>query len=122
MLRERVHLRLGTLGASEASIVEDVLETDLIVTAPMHLAEGQQAKTGDALVVAWDDANGPHQLPCELIAVLTRDVPNWQVRPPRRAPSGQRRRHVRVAQEDALTLVRDRQAFAGTVTDLSEGG
>jgi hypothetical protein len=121
-LRQRAHVRAGTWGASVATVVEDVLDQDLVVGAPLDLVEGQEPAIGDRLTVAWEDANGPHILPCDLTAVLARALPHWQVRPAGPARTEQRRRHVRVLSNDAVTIVRDREALPGGLIDLSEGG
>src|SRR5205085_6501600 len=95
-LRERVHIRLVKWGVSLPSVAEDVLDVDLVLGGPLNLVEGQMPETGERLLVLWEDANGPHQLPCEMGAVLPRELPQWQVRPAGLARSEQRRRHVRV--------------------------
>jgi hypothetical protein len=122
MLRQRAHVRAGTWGASVPTVVEDVLDHDLVVGAPLDLVEGQEPAIGDRLTVLWEDANGPRLLPCDLTAVLARELPHWQVRPSGPARSEQRRRHVRVLSTDPVTIVRDREALAGGLIDLSEGG
>jgi c-di-GMP-binding flagellar brake protein YcgR len=104
------------------SVVEDVLETDLVVAGPLNLAEGQEPAQGEKLTISWEDPNGPRQLPCEMGNVLARELPHWQVRPAGVARSDQRRRHVRVVTEGPVTIIRDRQAHAATLLDLSEGG
>jgi hypothetical protein len=122
MLRQRAHVRAGSWGASVGTVVEDVLDHDLVVGAPIDLAEGKAPAIGDRLTVAWEDANGPHILPCDLTAVLARELPHWQVRPVGPARTEQRRRHVRVLSTDPVTIVRDREALPGGLIDLSEGG
>lgn len=122
LLRQRVHVRAGTWATSMPSVVEDLLETDLVVAGPLDLVEDQVPETGARITVAWEDANGPQILPCELGSVLVRELPQWQVRPAGPARSEQRRRHVRVAAEDAVTIIRDREALGATLLDLSEGG
>jgi hypothetical protein len=121
-LRQHVHLRLGKWGVSLASVVEDVLDVDIVVAGPLNLIEGQAPASGDRLTMSWEDANGHRQLPCEMGAVLTRELPQWQVKPVGVARTEQRRRHVRVGTEQPVTVIRDRQAFPATLIDLSEGG
>lgn len=121
-LRQRVHLRLVKWGVSMPSVVEDVLENDLIVAGPLHLVDGQMPDKDERLLVLWEDANGPHQLPCDMGSVLPRELPQWQVRPAGLARTEQRRSHVRVHADSPATLIRDRQAYAATLVDLSEGG
>jgi c-di-GMP-binding flagellar brake protein YcgR len=122
LLRQRVHLRLARWGASVPSVVEDVLDTDLIVAGPLGLAAGQEPSQGERLTIWWEDPNGPRQLPCEMGNLLMRELPSWQVRPVGEARSDQRRRHVRVVTDGPVTIIRDRQAHAATLLDLSEGG
>jgi hypothetical protein len=121
-LRERVHVRLGRWAVSLPSIVEDVTETDLILGAPLDLAEGQEPNAGERLLVMWEDAVGPHTLPCSFAAVVPRELPQWRVAPDGLAKGDQRRRHVRAATEGKATIVRDQAAHAGTLLDVSEGG
>ena len=121
-LRQRVHLRVVRWGVSLPSVVEDVLESDLVLAGPLHLVDGQMPAKEDRLLVLWEDANGPHQLPCEMGSVLPRELPQWQVRPVGNARTEQRRSHVRVHADSPATLIRDRQAYAVTLVDLSEGG
>jgi hypothetical protein len=122
LLRQRVHLRLARWGASVPSVVEDVLDNDLIVAGPLGLPTGQEPSQGERLTIWWEDPNGPRQLPCEMGNVLVRELPSWQVRPAGEARSEQRRRHVRVATEGPMTIIRDRQAHPASIVDLSEGG
>ena len=121
-LRQRVHVRLGRWAVSLPTIVEDVLGGELLLGAPLDLAEGQTPQNGERLLVLWEDVAGPHTLPCSFAAVVPRELPHWQVRPAGVARSDQRRRHVRVVTEGPVTIIRDRQAHAATLLDLSEGG
>ena len=121
-LRQRVHLRLVRWGVSMPSVVEDVLESDLVVAGPLGLVEGQMPEKEERLLVLWEDANGPHQLPCDMGNVLTRELPQWQVKPAGVARTEQRRSAVRVHAESPATIIRDRQAFGATLVDLGEGG
>jgi hypothetical protein len=122
LLRQRVHIRLARWGASVPSVVEDVLDNDLIVAGPLGLADGQEPSQGEKLTISWDDPNGPRQLACEMGNLLMRELPSWQVRPVGAPRSDQRRRHVRVVTDGPVTIIRDRQAHAATLLDLSEGG
>jgi c-di-GMP-binding flagellar brake protein YcgR len=122
LLRQRVHVRLAKWGTSLPSLVEDLLDVDLVVAAPLDLADDQGAEVGERLTIAWEAPNGPRQLPCDLLHVLTRELPHWQVRPAGPVRTEQRRRHVRVLSTDPVTIVRDRQALPGDLVDLSEGG
>ena len=121
-LRQRVHLRLVRWGVSMPSVVEDVLESDLVLAGPLNLVDGQMPEKDERLLLLWEDANGPHVLPCDMGAVLPRELPQWQVKPAGVARTEQRRSAVRVHAESAATIIRDRQAFAATLVDLSEGG
>lgn len=122
LLRQRVHIRLARWGTSVPSVVEDVLDVDLVLAGPLGLVEGQEPAAGEKLTVSWDDPNGPRQLPCEMGNVLARELPHWQVRPTGEARSDQRRSHARVVTEGPVTIIRDRQAHAASLIDLSEGG
>src|SRR5688572_28813970 len=104
------------------SIVEDVLDNDLVVAGPLNLVDGQMPAKDERVLVLWEDANGPHQLPCDMGNVLPRELPQWQVRPAGNARTEQRRSHVRVHADSPATLIRDRQAYPATLVDLSEGG
>ena len=121
-LRQRVHLRLVRWGVSMPSVVEDVLDSDLVVAGPLNLVEGQMPEKEERLLLLWEDANGPHQLPCDMGNVLTRELPQWQVKPAGPARTEQRRTAVRVHADTAVTIIRDRQAYPATLVDLSEGG
>ncbi len=121
-LRQRVHLRLAKWGVSMPSVVEDILDNDLVVGGPLHLVEGQMPEKDERLIVLWEDANGPHQLPCDMGSVLTRELPQWQVRPAGVARTEQRRSAVRVHADSPATIIRDRQAYPATLVDLSESG
>jgi hypothetical protein len=122
LLRQRVHIRLARWGTSVPSVVEDVLDVDLVLAGPLGLAEGQEPAQGEKLTVSWDDPNGPRQLPCEMGNVLARELPHWQVRPTGESRSEQRRSHARVVTEGPVTIIRDRQAHSASLVDLSEGG
>jgi hypothetical protein len=121
-LRQRISIRAGTWQRSLPSIVEDLLDEDLVVGAPATLADGQAPAQGDTIVVAWEDANGPHQLDTSLVAVLTRELPQWQVRPQGPPRTEQQRRHVRVGVDFPAVLVRDKRSIEADLLDLSEGG
>jgi hypothetical protein len=121
-LRERVHVRVGRWAVSLPSIVEDVTETDILLGAPLDLAEGQEPSAGERMLLMWEDAAGPHTLPCSFAAVVPRELPQWRVTPDGLAKGDQRRRHVRAATDGAATIIRDQSANAATLLDVSEGG
>jgi hypothetical protein len=121
-LRQRVHVRLGRWAVSLPSIVEDVLAGELLLGAPLDLAEGQTPNNGERLLVMWEDLAGPHTLPCSFAAVVPRELPQWRVRPDGVARDDQRRRHVRASTEGTLTIVRDHDGVSASLIDLSEGG
>lgn len=121
-LRERVHVRLGRWAVSIPAIVEDVTDTDLLLGAPLDLAEGQEPAAGERLLIMWEDASGPHTLPASFAAVVPRELPQWRVKPDGLARGDQRRRHVRAATDGVATIIRDQSANPGTLLDVSEGG
>jgi hypothetical protein len=121
-LRQRIGIRAATWQTSLPSIVEDVLDEDLVVGAPITLAEGMEPAQGDTITVAWEDANGPHLLDATLVTVLRRELPQWQLRPHGVPRIEQQRRHVRVAMDKPAVLVRDKQSLDAGLIDLSEGG
>lgn len=121
-LRHRISIRAATWQRSLPSIVEDLLDEDLVVGAPTTLAEGQAPAQGDKIVVAWEDANGPHQLDTTLVAVLARELPQWQLRPQGLPRTEQQRRHVRVGVDAPAVIVRDKKSIEADLLDLSEGG
>lgn len=122
VLRQRISIRAGLWQRSLPSIVEDLLDTDLVVGAPTTLAEGQTPVQGDKVVVAWEDANGPHLLDTTIVAILARELPQWQLRPQGLPRTEQQRRHVRVGVDFPAVLVREKKSIEADLLDLSEGG
>lgn len=121
-LRQRIGIRAASWQTSLPSIVEDLFDEDIVVAAPTTLVEGMEPAQGDLVTVAWEDAVGPHILDTELVTVLKRELPHWQLRPRGRPRTEQHRRHVRVALEKPVVLVRDKQSLEAQLIDLSEGG
>jgi c-di-GMP-binding flagellar brake protein YcgR len=121
-LRQRVHLRLARWSVSLPSLVEDILAGEILLAAPLDLAEGLAPEKSERLLVMWEDDGGPHTLPCSFAATVPRELPQWRVQPDGLARDDQRRRHVRASTDGKVTIVRDQQAHAGTLLDLSEGG
>ena len=121
-LRQRIGIRAQPWQTSLPSIVEDLLDEDIVVGAPTTLAEGMEPATDDTIVVAWEDGNGPHVLDTTLVAVLRRELPQWQLRPTGLPRTEQHRRHIRVALDRPAVLVRDKQSLDANLLDLSEGG
>ena len=121
-LRQRVHVRLGRWAVSLPSIVEDVIGGEILLGAPLDLAEGQEPTNGERLLVMWEDLAGPHTLPCAFAAVVPRELPQWRVHPDGVARDDQRRRHVRATTDGSITIVRDHEAITASLIDLSEGG
>lgn len=121
-LRQRIGIRAASWQTSLPSIVEDLFDEDLVVGAPMTLVDGMEPAQGDHITVAWEDANGPHLLDTELVTVLKRELPQWQLRPHGAPRTEQQRRHVRVALDKPAVLVRDKQSLDCHLLDLSEGG
>jgi hypothetical protein len=121
-LRQRVHVRLGRWAVSLPSIVEDVTATELLLGAPLDLAEGQEPTAGERLLLMWEDQTGPHTLPCSFAAVVARELPQWRVAPDGLAKGEQKRRHVRAATDGAAHIVRDQALHAAQLLDVSEGG
>jgi hypothetical protein len=121
-LRQRVHVRLARWAVSLPSLVEDILAGEILLAAPLDLAEGLEPEKGERLLIMWEDVAGPHTLPCSFAATVPRELPQWRVQPDGVARDDQRRRHVRAATEGAVTIIRDHQALPGTLLDLSEGG
>jgi hypothetical protein len=121
-LRQRVHVRLGRWAVSLPSIVEDVSDSDIMLSAPLDLAEGQEPAGGERLLLMWEDITGPRTLPCSFAAVVPRELPQWRVQPDGLAKGEQKRRHVRAATEGAAHVVRDQALHAAHLLDVSEGG
>jgi len=121
-LRQRVHVRLGRWAVSLPSIVEDVAEPDILLGAPLDLAEGQEPTGGERLLLMWEDQAGPHTLPCSFAAVVPRELPQWRVQPDGLAKGEQKRRHVRAATEGVAHVVRDQALHGAQLLDVSEGG
>ena len=121
-LRQRIGIRAGAWQTSLPSIVEDLLDEDLVVGAPTSLAEGMEPAQEDPITVTWEDPNGPHVLDTTLVAVLRRELPQWQLRPHGLPRQEQHRRHIRVAVDKPAVLVRDKQSLEAHLLDLSEGG
>jgi hypothetical protein len=121
-LRQRVHVRLGRWALSLPTIVEDVGEGEILLGAPLDLAEDQAPVAGDRLQILWEDQSGPHTLACSFGAVVPRELPHWRVHPDGAAKSDQRRRHVRAGTEGGITVVRDQALHPATLLDVSEGG
>lgn len=121
-VRQRIGIRAASWQASLPSMVEDLLDADLVVAAPTSLAVGQVPAQGDAVLVAWEDTAGPRLLNTTLVNVLSRDLPQWQLRPTGTPTTEQQRRHVRVALHRPAIIVRDRQSIEVDLLDLSEGG
>lgn len=121
-LRQRVGIKASSWQTSLPSIVEDILDEDLVVGAPLTLVEGMEPAQESEVTVAWEDANGPHLLDTTLVAVLKRELPQWQLRPHGLPRTEQHRRHVRVAMDKPAVLVRDKQSLDADLLDLSEGG
>lgn len=121
-LRQRVHVRLGRWAVSLPSIVEDLDGNDIILGAPLDLAEDQQPAASERLLVMWEDQAGPHTLPCSFAAVVPRELPQWRLAPDGIARGDQRRRHVRASTDGVATLVRDQQPIKADLLDVSEGG
>ena len=120
-LRQRVHVRLGRWAVSLPSIVEDVAE-DIVLAAPLDLAEGQEPVAGERMLVMWEDVTGPHTLPCSFTAVVPRELPQWRVQPDGLARGEQKRRHVRAATDGLAHVVRDQAMHQARLLDVSEGG
>jgi hypothetical protein len=121
-LRQRVHVRLGRWAVSLPSIVEDVAEPDILLGAPLDLAEGQEPAAGERMLLMWEDQTGPHTLPCSFGAVVPRELPQWRIQPDGLAKGEQKRRHVRAATDGTAHIVRDQAVHAGQLLDVSEGG
>src|SRR4051812_20063278 len=111
-LRQRVHVRLGRWAVSLPSIVEDVDDSEILLAAPLDLAEGQEPVAGERLLIMWEDVSGPHTLPCSFAAVVARELPQWRVQPDGLAKGEQKRRHIRAATEGAAHVVRDQAVHA----------
>ena len=121
-LRQRVHVRLGRWAVSLPSIVEDIAEPDILLGAPLDLAEGQEPTAGERMLLMWEDQAGPHTLPCSFAAVVPRELPQWRVLPDGLAKGEQKRRHVRAATDGTAHIVRDQALHAAQLLDVSEGG
>jgi hypothetical protein len=121
-LRQRVHVRLGRWAVSLPSIVEDVDDAEILLAAPLDLAEGQEPIGGERLLLMWEDVAGPHTLPCSFGAIVPRELPQWRVQPDGLAKGEQKRRHIRAATEGAAHIVRDQAVHAAQLLDVSEGG
>lgn len=121
-LRQRVHVRLGRWAVSLPSIVEDGEGGEIVLGAPLDLAEDQQPAAGERLLVMWEDQAGPHTLPCSFVAMVPRELPQWRLVPDGTAKGDQRRRHVRASTDGAATVVRDQKTMTAALLDVSEGG
>lgn len=121
-MRQRVHVRLGRWAVSLPSIVEDIEGSDIILGAPLDLAEDQQPAAGERLLVMWEDQAGPHTLPCSFVAVVPRELPQWRLTPDGVAKDEQRRRHIRASTDGMATVVRDQRPMNAALLDVSEGG
>ena len=121
-LRQRVHVRLGRWAVSVPSIVEDVADAEITLSAPLDLAEGQEPTTGERMLIMWEDVTGPRTLPCSFAAIVPRELPQWRVQADGVAKGEQKRRHVRAATEGAAHVVRDQALHGAQLLDVSEGG
>ncbi len=106
------------------SRVEDVRDGELVLAAPRYVGNVTPPSPGDALAVLWTVRRGVSGLPAEFVTGERAPVPVWRVRVVGTIEVVQRRRYVRAAVDQPVTLSQAKfeSIRIGHMLDLSEGG
>ncbi len=117
-----VSLHSAGWDAPLSSRVEDVVDPDIVVSAPAVPPGYRETRVADQVLVAWRGPRGPQEVPTTLHDREGGTVPRWRLRPTGPVVTTQRREHVRGGVALSATLDLGDHRVAAPATDLSEGG
>lgn len=122
----RAWVRLPCCGAEHPTRVEDFVEDDCVIGAPMapHPAPVLPSEVEGGFFLGWVFERGALEVPVELVEHALEPIPIWQVRAIGQPIETQRRNYVRfeVALDARLHLLEGGATTDVKTMDVSEGG